>query len=45
LAFRARAATFVYELRRENRHLRVEFDTTTPVEAPPPPWGAETAAN
>lgn len=31
---------FAYELRRENRFLRVEFDLTTPVEAPPPPWGA-----
>lgn len=38
-------ATYVYELSRENRLLRVEFDLTNPVDAPPPPWGAETAAN
>ncbi len=34
-------ATFAYELRRENRHFRVEFDLSAPVAAPPPPWGAE----
>lgn len=33
--------TFVYELRRPNRHFRVEFDLTAPVAAPPPPWGAQ----
>jgi hypothetical protein len=33
-------ATYAYELRRPNRHLRVEFDLTRPVPAPPPPWGA-----
>lgn len=33
--------TFAYELRRPNRHFRVEFDLTQPVAAPPPPWGAE----
>jgi hypothetical protein len=33
--------TFAYELRRPNRHFRVEFDLTAPVSAPPPPWGAE----
>lgn len=32
---------FAYELNRENRHFRVEFDITTPVDAPPPPWGAK----
>ena len=32
---------FAYELRRPNRYLRAEFDLTQPVEAPPPPWGAE----
>ncbi len=32
--------TFVYELRRPNRHLRVEFDLTRPVAAPPAAWGA-----
>ena len=31
---------FAYELRREGRHFRVEFDLTRPVAAPPPPWGA-----
>jgi hypothetical protein len=31
---------FAYELRRPNRHFRVEFDLTAPVEAPPAPWGA-----
>lgn len=30
---------FAYELRREGRHFRVEFDLSRPVEAPPPPWG------
>lgn len=30
---------FAYELRRPNRHLRVEFDLTRPVQTPPPPWG------
>lgn len=33
--------TYVYELRRPNRHFRVEFDITRPVPAPPAPWGAE----
>lgn len=32
---------FVYELRRPNRHFRVEFDLTRPVTTPPPPWGAD----
>lgn len=32
---------FAYELRRENRHFRVEFDVTEPVDLPPAPWGAE----
>lgn len=32
---------FAYELRRENRFFRVEFDLSAPVEAPPAPWGAE----
>jgi hypothetical protein len=32
---------FAYELRRPNRHFRVEFDLTRTVEAPPPPWGAQ----
>lgn len=35
-------ATYVYELRRENRHFRVEFDLTQPVSAPPRSWGAPT---
>lgn len=33
--------TFAYELRRPNRHFRVEFDLAAPVAAPPPPWGAD----
>lgn len=32
---------FAYELRRPNRHFRVEFDLTQPIEAPPAPWGAD----
>jgi len=32
---------FAYELRRENRHFRVEFDLLNPVDAPPAPWGAK----
>lgn len=34
--------TFVYALRREGteRRFRAVFDLTTPVPAPPPPWGA-----
>lgn len=31
---------FAYELRRENRFFRVDFDLTRPVAPPPPPWGA-----
>ena len=31
---------FAYELRRPGRFFRVEFDLTSPVPAPPPPWGA-----
>lgn len=31
--------TFAYELRRSNRHFRVEFDLSKPVAPPPPPWG------
>jgi hypothetical protein len=31
---------FAYELRREGRHFRVEFDLARPVAAPPPPWGS-----
>ena len=33
-------ATFAYELRRPNRHFRVEFDLATPVPLPPAPWGS-----
>ena len=29
---------YAYELRRENRHFRVEFDLTTPVADVPDPW-------
>jgi hypothetical protein len=32
---------FAYELRRPNRHFRVEFDLTAPVAEPPAPWGAD----
>ena len=32
-------ATFAYELSRPNRHFRVEFDVTQPVDLPPAPWG------
>lgn len=31
---------FAYELRRSNRHFRVEFDLAHSVAAPPEPWGA-----
>ena len=31
---------FAYELRRPDRHFRVEFDLARPVTPPPPPWGA-----
>lgn len=31
---------FAYQLRRPNRHFRVEFDLTRPISPPPPPWGA-----
>ena len=33
--------TFAYELRRPNRHFRVEFDLTRPATPPPAPWGAD----
>lgn len=36
-----RGERFAYELLRVGRHLRVEFDLTTPVEPPPAPWGHE----
>ena len=32
--------TFAYELRRPDRHFRVEFDLARPVALPPAPWGA-----
>lgn len=31
---------FAYELRRPNRHFRIEFDLSRPLPPPPPPWGA-----
>ena len=34
-------AIFAYELSRNNRFFRVEFDVTNPVEAPPASWGSE----
>ncbi len=30
---------YVYELKRPNRHFRVEFDLTKEVSSPPAPWG------
>lgn len=33
------ATRFAYELRREGRHFRVEFDLSRSVPAPPAPWG------
>jgi hypothetical protein len=35
----ASSSLFAYELRRPNRFLRVEFDMSKPVAAPPTPWG------
>lgn len=32
-------ARYAYQLRREGRLFRVEFDLTAPVEPPPAPWG------
>jgi hypothetical protein len=32
--------SYNYEVKRANRHFRVEFDLTKPVTAPPPPWGS-----
>lgn len=37
-------SVFAYELRRPNRHFRVEFDLTRIVDPPPAPWG-EAEAN
>ena len=34
------AGLFTYQLARPGRLLRVEFDTSDPVDVPPPPWGA-----
>jgi hypothetical protein len=36
--------TYMYEVRRANRHFRVEFDLSKPIMPPPPPWGSEIAA-
>ncbi len=33
--------SFTYALDRPDRHFEAVFDLTTPVEAPPPPWGAQ----
>lgn len=30
-----------YELRRPDRHFRIEFDLSRPVDAPPAPWGQD----
>ncbi len=40
-AVEASDALFAYELKRENRFFRVEFDLSKPVANPPPPWGSE----
>ncbi len=34
------ARLFAFELRRPNRFLRVDFDLTRPIAAPPAPWGS-----
>jgi hypothetical protein len=34
-------ARYVYAFARPGRLFRVEFDLTTPVPLPPPPWGSE----
>lgn len=36
---------FAYELRRPNRHFRVEFDLSSSVATPPPAWGYNAADN
>jgi hypothetical protein len=38
-ALEADGKIFAYELRRANRHFRVEFDLTKEVPEPPAPWG------
>lgn len=38
-ALEADEKIFAYELRRANRHFRVEFDLTKEVPEPPAPWG------
>jgi hypothetical protein len=38
-ALEADGKIFAYELRRANRHFRVEFDVTNEVPEPPAPWG------
>jgi hypothetical protein len=34
------AASYIYEVKREGRHLRVEFNLTREVPIPPAPWGS-----
>lgn len=36
---RPKDGIFTYEMRRPNRDFRIEFDTRTPIDAPPTPWG------
>jgi hypothetical protein len=36
---------FVYNLTRFNRDFAAEFDLSNPVDAPPPPWAIEPAAD
>jgi hypothetical protein len=38
-AVEVKPTRFAYELRRANRHFRVEFDVTQRVATPPAPWG------
>lgn len=38
-ALEANSTIFAYELRRANRHFRVEFDLTKETAVPPAPWG------
>lgn len=40
-ALEVRPGLFAYELNRENRHFRIEFDLTAPIAPPPAPWGGE----
>ncbi len=41
LEVRPEAHIFAYEMSRPGRMIRLEFDTSTPVDTPPAPWGYE----